>query len=162
VGEMNLIQIGGGQNTFGAPGQGGVGEDENVDSGIGLSGPVMIATGSFIAPATEATYAFAVQNALANVLDAVNPPPAFSPVSQATVTYVNQTITFDVSEGRLGDMDCDGDVDFDDINPFVLALSGEAAYLAEYPDCRWLNADCDEDGDVDFDDINPFVGLIGT
>ena len=61
-----------------------------------------------------------------------------------------------------GDMDCDGDVDFDDINPFVLALSGEAAYLAQYPDCVWLNGDCDGDGDVDFDDINPFVALIGT
>jgi len=60
-----------------------------------------------------------------------------------------------------GDLDCDGDVDFDDINPFVLALGGEAGYVAAYPDCRWLNADCDEDGDVDFDDINPFVGLLG-
>jgi len=61
-----------------------------------------------------------------------------------------------------GDMDCDGDVDFDDINPFVLALSGPAAYYAEYPDCNWLHADCDGDGDVDFDDINPFVALIGS
>jgi len=61
----------------------------------------------------------------------------------------------------LGDLDCDGDVDFDDINPFVLALSGEAAYLAEYPACQWLNADCDEDGDVDSDDINAFVSLLG-
>jgi len=61
-----------------------------------------------------------------------------------------------------GDLDCDGDVDFDDINPFVLALSGEAAYYAAYPDCNWLNADCDTDGDVDFDDINPFVALLGS
>jgi len=60
-----------------------------------------------------------------------------------------------------GDLDCDGDVDFDDINPFVLALNGEAAYYAVFPDCDWLNADCDEDGDVDFDDINPFVALLG-
>jgi len=62
----------------------------------------------------------------------------------------------------LGDLDCDGDVDFDDINPFVLALSGEAAYLDDYPDCRWLNADIDGDGDVDFDDIDPFVTLLGS
>jgi len=41
-------------------------------------------------------------------------------------------------------------------------LSGEAAYLAQYPDCRWLNADCDGDLDVDFDDINPFVSRIGS
>jgi len=61
----------------------------------------------------------------------------------------------------FGDLDCDGDVDFDDINPFVVALSGQAAYEAAYPDCFWLHADCDQDGDVDFDDINPFVALLG-
>ena len=49
-----------------------------------------------------------------------------------------------------GDCDCDGDVDFDDIDPFVLALSGQDAYEAAYPDCNWFNADCDSDGDVDF------------
>jgi len=61
-----------------------------------------------------------------------------------------------------GDLNCDGAVDFDDINPFVLALSGEEGYSAQYPTCIWLNADCDEDGDVDFDDINPFVTLLGS
>ncbi len=60
----------------------------------------------------------------------------------------------------VGDMDCDGDVDFDDINPFVLALSGQAAYQAAYPDCNWLNGDVNEDGAVDFDDIGPFVVLL--
>jgi len=61
-----------------------------------------------------------------------------------------------------GDMDCDGDVDFDDINPFVLALGGEAGYQAAWPDCFWINGDCDWDGDVDFDDINTFVLLMGS
>ncbi len=60
-----------------------------------------------------------------------------------------------------GDMNCSGAVDFDDIDPFVLALSGEAAYAAEYPTCQWLNADCNEDGAVNFDDIEPFVARIG-
>jgi len=62
----------------------------------------------------------------------------------------------------LGDLDCSGSVDFDDINPFVLALSGQAAYEAQYPDCNWLNADCNGDGSVDFDDINAFVALLGS
>lgn len=62
----------------------------------------------------------------------------------------------------VGDLDCDGAVDFDDINPFVLALSGQAGYEAAYPDCNWYNADCDEDGDVDFDDINPFVNILSS
>ncbi len=59
-----------------------------------------------------------------------------------------------------GDLDCDGDVDFDDIDPFVTALGGQGGYEAAYPDCNWLNADCDNDGDVDFDDIDPFVALL--
>jgi hypothetical protein len=71
--------------------------------------------------------------------------------------------TLDIRESfRLGDMDCDGDVDFFDIDPFVLALSGETAYLSEYPECNWLSADCDEDNDVDFFDIDLFVALIGS
>lgn len=62
----------------------------------------------------------------------------------------------------LGDLNCDEQVDFDDINPFVLALSGQAAYEAVWPDCAWLLADCDQNGDVDFDDINAFVALMGS
>ncbi len=61
-----------------------------------------------------------------------------------------------------GDMDCDGDVDFFDIDPLVLAFSGEAAYLAQYPNCYWLNGDTDHDHDVDFFDIDPFIALLGS
>jgi parallel beta-helix repeat protein len=59
-----------------------------------------------------------------------------------------------------GDMNCDGAVDFDDINPFVLALTGFDAYYAAYPDCNWYHADCDGDCAVDFYDINVFVALL--
>lgn len=61
----------------------------------------------------------------------------------------------------LGDLNCDGGVDFDDIDAFVLALGGQAGYYSRYPACRWLNADCNQDGDVDFDDVDPFVALLG-
>lgn len=60
-----------------------------------------------------------------------------------------------------GDMNCDGATNFDDINPFVLAVSDPAGYAAEYPDCNILNGDIDGDADVDFDDINLFVQLLG-
>ncbi len=59
-----------------------------------------------------------------------------------------------------GDMDCDGDVDFDDIAFFVEALSGEANW--PYEDCPWLNGDVNGDDNVTFDDIAPFVSLIGA
>lgn len=67
----------------------------------------------------------------------------------------------DLPASALGDMNCDGAVNFDDIAPFVLALSGQAGYEAQYPDCQWLNGDCDFNGQVDFDDISCFVELIG-
>jgi hypothetical protein len=60
----------------------------------------------------------------------------------------------------LGDMNCDGSVDFGDINPFTLAQQGEAAYLAEYPNCRWLNGDINCSGAVGFADIIPFVNCV--
>ena len=63
---------------------------------------------------------------------------------------------------RRGDLNCDGVVNFDDIDPFVLALGGEAGYSAAYPACHWMNADCNQDGTVNFDDIDAFVGLIGS
>jgi subtilisin family serine protease len=60
-----------------------------------------------------------------------------------------------------GDLNCDGSVDFGDINPFVLALSsGETTYYNAYPDCHYYNADINTDGDVGFGDINPFVSVL--
>ncbi len=60
-----------------------------------------------------------------------------------------------------GDMNCDGAVDFDDISAFVIALGGQTAYEAAYPNCDWLNGDINGDNTVDFDDIADFVALIG-
>lgn len=60
----------------------------------------------------------------------------------------------------LADLNCDGTVDFADINPFVAALGGEDAYEAAYPDCDWSRADCNQDGTVDFADINAFVAQL--
>jgi hypothetical protein len=59
-----------------------------------------------------------------------------------------------------GDLNCDGLVTFDDINPFVLALSSPAGYQAAFPNCNILNGDCNGDGVVDFNDINAFVTLL--
>ena len=60
-----------------------------------------------------------------------------------------------------GDMNCDGTIDFDDIDPFVAAL-GTSAGVGWPCDCPWLHADCNGDGSINFDDIDPFVARIGT
>ncbi|MEW6249726.1 MAG: hypothetical protein AB1716_03705 [Planctomycetota bacterium] len=59
-----------------------------------------------------------------------------------------------------GDLNCDGAVNFSDINPFVLRLSDPQGYQTAYPYCPPANGDCNADGRVDFDDINPFVALL--
>jgi hypothetical protein len=61
----------------------------------------------------------------------------------------------------LGDVNCDGTLDFKDINPFVLALSNPAAYADAFPGCPLENRDINGDGQCDFADINPFVALFG-
>ncbi len=60
----------------------------------------------------------------------------------------------------LGDMNCDGSVDFFDIDGFVLAVTDPAAYEAAYPDCDLMLADVNGDGEVNFFDIDAFVALI--
>ena len=61
---------------------------------------------------------------------------------------------------RLGDMNCDGFVTFDDITPYVTAVVSKEDYYAAYPECNYYNGDFDGTGDVNFDDINPFVDAV--
>jgi parallel beta-helix repeat protein len=60
----------------------------------------------------------------------------------------------------FGDLNCDGVLDFSDINPFVLALTDPAGYAVQYPGCDIIHADVGEDGAVGFGDINSFVALL--
>jgi len=69
--------------------------------------------------------------------------------------------TLSVHQGALtGDMDGDGDVDFDDIGAFVLALNDPAAYEAMFGVPPAVRGDTDGDGDHDFDDIDGFVSIL--
>ena len=58
------------------------------------------------------------------------------------------------------DTNCDGNVDFFDIDPFLLALFNAAAYTAAFPNCSLLSADCNNDQNVDFFDIDPFLNCL--
>jgi len=65
----------------------------------------------------------------------------------------------------VGDLNCDGQVDFGDINPFVLYLSNYAAWQATYEGCNPLNGDINGDGTYgwgSFGDINPFVACLAN
>jgi hypothetical protein len=80
-------------------------------------------------------------------------PPATA-TTPAPFTIVN------LAPPTAGDVNCDGLVDFGDINPFVLVLSDPNVYAAAFPLCDLALADCNDDGQVNFGDINPFVALL--
>jgi hypothetical protein len=66
-------------------------------------------------------------------------------------TQPHGVITFVAAPVVKGDVDLDGDVDFDDIPAFITVLQA-GVFLAE--------ADCDCDSDVDFDDIPAFITIL--
>ena len=80
------------------------------------------------------------------------------------------TVTNDLSQidaftwNGAGDMDCDGTVNGQDIDGFVLALFGEASgfdeYYAQYPNCDPLGADMNGDGHVNGQHIDGFVAML--
>jgi hypothetical protein len=59
-----------------------------------------------------------------------------------------------------GDLNCDGLINFGDINPFVQILSNFQAWQTTYPGCPWQNGDINVDSTVSFGDINPFVAIM--
>ncbi len=60
-----------------------------------------------------------------------------------------------------GDLNCDGVVNVDDIDPFVLAVSRPDAYALEFPACSHLQGDFTGDGLVNLEDIDGFVAALG-
>jgi len=62
-----------------------------------------------------------------------------------------------------GDMNDDGNLDFADINAFVLGLSDPEEYRRQYPNLYpEISGDMNGDGQLDFGDINGFVELLGA
>ena len=55
-----------------------------------------------------------------------------------------------------GDANCDGQITYADINPFVLALTNPSS------SCNFDNCDVNGDGVISYGDINPFVVLLNT
>ncbi len=61
---------------------------------------------------------------------------------------------------RLGDMNVDGEVDFDDILPFVLAVQDPLQYAAIHGVAAAVFGDLNSDSLLDFDDIPLFINLL--
>jgi hypothetical protein len=162
-GALNLVQIGGAQNTFGWPGPSGLGQDVVVDAGVAQGTAQTVLSGTFIAPSVEGAYTLHLQNGLVNVLTSAEPPPtppAYWPVERVEVEYDPGFITFSVGAAARGDLNCDGAVNAFDIDPFVLALTDPDGYTAAFPDCDITTGDVNCDGNVNAFDIDPFVACL--
>lgn len=85
--------------------------------------------------------------------------PAGTVAPTATVTPT-ATATPKPPEYGLGDLNCDGITNHDDVDPFVLALVNAEDYANQYPNCDRDLADCNKDGNVDFFDIDAFNALL--
>lgn len=154
-GRKNLLQIGGAQNTFGLarPSGSGSAENANVIGAVGQSGSVLLASGSFAAPATPGAYTFQLANPAANVLTAISAPPSFSPVTQATLSAPSGSFTFTV-----GGVVCPGDVDGDN----DVDLSDLATLLSQFGSTgSGFSGDLDHDGDVDLSDLATLLANFG-
>jgi hypothetical protein len=91
-------------------------------------------------------------------------PPQSATLAELHLFKPGTPDTLEVRVGPIpllsGDTNCDGTVDFGDINPFVLLLTAPSAWETGHPGCPMANGDINGDGSVDFGDINPFVALL--
>ncbi|MCB9855175.1 MAG: hypothetical protein H6818_05760 [Phycisphaerales bacterium] len=71
------------------------------------------------------------------------------------------TMTLNVPQSNpLGDMDCSGSVDADDVAPFIQTLLDPDAYDLAFPNCDKNMADMNQDALRDGDDIAAFVAAV--
>jgi len=88
------------------------------------------------------------------------PPPDFDQRGDPFARVFGGRIDMGAYERQTGDMNFDGDVDFDDIAALVLGLTDLDAYEVLYRAPPNANGDTDGDGNLDFDDIPGFAELV--
>lgn len=85
--------------------------------------------------------------------------PSVADTGAGTAPIVDRG-AFEIVPITRGDMNCDGEVNNFDIDPFVLALTSPSAYDAAYPNCNRMNGDVNGDGALNNFDIDTFVTCI--
>jgi hypothetical protein len=83
----------------------------------------------------------------------IGQPDAGGPLSGGTFDLVGGFWPIPNATACHGDVNCDGVINFADINAFVAVLSGGTP-------CNFANADINGDGVINFQDINPFVAIL--
>jgi len=148
-GAANLVQIGGAQNTLGAP-LGSIGLDTDVDAGVGqASDGQVVATGSFVIPSTPGTYTFSILRPQANTLVRIQPAPEPSVVAWAQALVGSKVIRIRVE--CAADFTRDGKVNLFDFLDFSETFGEQDA-----------RADLDGSGVLDVFDFLTFVNAFNA
>jgi hypothetical protein len=91
-------------------------------------------------------------------------PNPFDPQNPINLTYRCEVHADFAAEAPVlphdGDLNCDGGLNFFDIDAFVLALFDPAGYGQVHPACDVARADINDGGAIEFGDIDPFVNLL--
>jgi hypothetical protein len=88
---------------------------------------------------------------------------ASGPVTGYTIssgTGIDWSMSVDACPSSRGDANCDGSIDFFDIDPFLTALFDLSAYEATYCGGAICTADGDCSGSIDFFDIDPILACL--
>lgn len=122
-----------------------------------LAGTLRIATINGFQPVTGQEFVILTAGTRTGTFESVDGP------LHCTVVYGAQDVRVAVLAPCVGDLNCDGAVNFADINAFVLYLSNQPAWQSAYASCDPRNGDIDGNGVYpSFGDINPFVTLLTT
>jgi len=157
----------------------GVADSNSVSSGTAWSGNISETGHLGVLPAADvptrdATTLGGLVLNVSMIYDANNDLEYNDPTSQyydpsipadeaySALLYIGATVPA-APQVCIGDLNCDGQVSFGDINPFVLYLSNYAAWQTTYAGCEPQNGDINADGNYpSFGDINAFVTLLST
>ena len=93
------------------------------------------------------------------MLDTVGVPPDPSRAVWATVNTTAATVRFTVEDDSLGDLNCDGSVNINDVAAFAMALTDPTTYTATYA-CDISRADVNQDDHQNGEDIQAFLELL--
>ncbi len=127
----------------------------NVDIHLSLDGGATYPTAIALATANDGQFTWTV-------------PDVYSEQARLRVTARDAQGNTGTDEGDgdlvingtqvvLGDMNCDGVLDVEDVAPFALALVDAVGYDAAYPGCDIQRADANEDASINGADVSVFV-----
>jgi T5SS/PEP-CTERM-associated repeat protein len=133
-----------------------------VSGSAALDGTLSVALLDNYVPPNGQTFAVLSAGSVQGLFATIT-PVNFPAGLQMSVHYNPDAVVLEFSGSPIhpGDLNCDGEIDFGDINPFVLYLSNFTAWQTTYTGCPPENGDINGDGFYpSFGDINPFVALL--